>query len=188
MRLPGLTLIALLFATASHAAQVQAQLIRATNDEKLAYARLEALQPKLKKKFGYPYYQQMGEKQEALKADTTNRLDLGEGFVVFVTPKSTDKKVHELDIEWTSGRASLVKSTVKIREGGHLFIKGPGVLTGSRAIREGLVIYLTDKLAADLKQAMLQRTSFVPPPYGCSSRPSSITKSREETREPHRRM
>src|SRR5712672_1126600 len=108
MRTLGLILIALLVTIGSHAAQVQAQLIRATNDEKLADARLESLQPKLKKKFGYPYYQQMGEKQEALKADATNRFDLGEGFVVFVRPKSTDKKVHELDIEWTSGRASLV--------------------------------------------------------------------------------
>ena len=54
-------------------------------------------------------------------------IDLGEGFVVFVTPKSLDKKAKELEIEWTSGRASLVKSTVKIPEGGHLFVKGPGV-------------------------------------------------------------
>lgn len=122
-----LMLLSLLLLTTADAAQVQARLIRASNDEKLADERLKALQPKLQKKFGYPYYQQLGEKQAALKADTTDRLDLGEGFVVFVTPKSVDKKVHELDIEWTSGKASLVKSTVKISEGGHLFIKGPGV-------------------------------------------------------------
>jgi hypothetical protein len=102
-------------------------LIRASNDEKLADDRLKTLQPKLQKKFGYAYYQQIGEKQAELKADTTDRLDLGEGFVVFVRPKSVDKKVHELEIEWTSGKASLVKSTVKISEGGHLFVKGPGV-------------------------------------------------------------
>ena len=35
--------------------------------------------------------------------------------------------MHELEIEWTSGRASLVKSTIKISEGRDLFIKGPGV-------------------------------------------------------------
>ena len=127
MRWLSLILTVLLFTLTAQAAQVQARLIRATNDEKLADARLKALNPQLKKKFGYPYYEQMGEKQEALKVDATNRLDLGEGFVVFVTPKSIDKKVHELEVEWTSGKASLVKSTVKISEGGHLFIKGPGV-------------------------------------------------------------
>ncbi len=122
-----LILLFLFLATTSPAAEVQARLIRASNDEKLADARLQTLHPKLKKKFGYPYYQQMGEKQETLKSDVMNRLDLGEGFVVFVKPKSIDKEVHELEVEWTSGRASIVKSTVKIPEGRHLFIKGPGV-------------------------------------------------------------
>jgi len=122
-----LVLLSLLLVATADAAQVQARLIRASNDEKLADERLKALQPQLKKKFGYPYYQQLGEKQEALKTGATNRLDLGEGFVVFVTPKSLDKKANELEFEWTSGKASLVKSTVKISDGGHLFIKGPGV-------------------------------------------------------------
>ena len=122
-----LILLSLFLATTSHGAEVQARLIRASNDEKLADARLQTLHPKLKKKFGYPYYQQMGERREPLKLDVMNRLDLGEGFVVFVKPKSVDKKVHELEVEWTSGKASIVKSTVKVPEGGHLFIKGPGV-------------------------------------------------------------
>jgi hypothetical protein len=122
-----LILFLLLGVATAEATQVQARLIRASNDVKLADDRLQALQPQLKKKFGYPYYQQLGEKQEALKAGTTNRLNLGEGFVVFVTPKSQDKKANELEIEWTSGKASLVRSTVKIPNGGYLFIKGPGV-------------------------------------------------------------
>jgi 3-oxoacyl-ACP reductase-like protein len=129
MRWVSLTFTLLLLAVNANAeaTQVQARLIRASNDEKLADERLKSLHRQLKKQFGYPYYQQMGEKQEALKADTVSRLDLGEGFVVFVTPKTTVKKVRELDIEWTSGKASLVKSTVKISEGGYLFIKGPAV-------------------------------------------------------------
>ena len=44
-----------------------------------------------------------------------------------VTPKAVEKKVHEIALEWTSGKASLVKSTVKIAQGTHLFIKGPEV-------------------------------------------------------------
>lgn len=127
MRWFTLIAVSTLLAASLHAAQVQARLIRASNDEKLADARLKPLHSQLKKSFGYPYYQQMGEKQEALKVDTTNRLDIGEGFVVFVRPKSVEKKTHELEIEWMSGKTSLVKSTVKIPEGSHLFIKGPGV-------------------------------------------------------------
>ena len=63
MRWLGLILLVACLTGMAHAAQVQARLIRASNDEKLADDRLQALHPKLKKKFGYPYYQQMGEKQ-----------------------------------------------------------------------------------------------------------------------------
>ena len=122
-----LILIFFMIAATADAADVQARLIRASNDEKLADDRLKTLQPQLKQQFGYAYYRQLGERREALKTSKTNRLDLGEGFVVFVTPKSSDKKARELDVEWTSGKASLVKSTIKISDGGHLFIKGPGV-------------------------------------------------------------
>src|SRR5206468_10766091 len=116
MRGLAITLLALLLAPITQAASIQARLIRASNDKKIEDAALKDIQPKLKKRFGYPYYQQLGVQQEVLKEDKTYRLNLGEGYVVFVTPKSTNKKIHELDLEWTSGRASLVKSTVKIPE------------------------------------------------------------------------
>jgi hypothetical protein len=122
-----LVLLLVGLACGAQAASIEARLIRASNDKKAFDESLKDIEPKLKKRFGYRYYQQLGVQQEALQENKTYRLNLGEGFVVFVTPKSTVKKVHELDLEWTSGRASLVKSTVKLPEGDHLFIKGPGV-------------------------------------------------------------
>ena len=127
MRWLAITSLSLILALTSQAASIQARLVRASNDKKIEDAALKDIAPKLKKQFGYPYYQQLGVQQDVLKEGKTYRLNLGEGFVVFVTPKSTEKKMHELDLEWTSGRASLVKSTVKIPEGGHLFIKGQEV-------------------------------------------------------------
>lgn len=121
----AILLVGLAYGT--QAASIEARLVRASNEKKAADPSLKDIEPKLKKRFGYEYYQQLGVQQETLRESKTYRLNLGEGFVVFVTPKSTVKKVHELDLEWTSGRASLVKSTVKITEGSHLFIKGPGV-------------------------------------------------------------
>jgi hypothetical protein len=114
-------------ACGAQAASIEARLVRASNDKKATDPSLKDIEPKLRKKFGYENYQQLGVQQEVLRENKTYRLNLGEGFVVFVTPKTIVKKVHELDLEWTSGRASLVKSTVKISEGSHLFIKGPGV-------------------------------------------------------------
>lgn len=122
-----LTILLVGLAYGAQAASIEARLVRASNEKKAADPSLKDIEPKLKKRFGYEYYQQLGVQQETLRESKTYRLNLGEGFVVFVTPRSTVKKVHELDLEWTSGRASLVKSTVKISEGSHLFIKGPGV-------------------------------------------------------------
>ena len=109
------------------AASIEARLVRASNDKKTVDQNLKEIEPKLKKRFGSDYYQQLGVQQDALEDNKTSRLNLGEGFVVFVTPRSSSKKSHELDLEWTSGRASLVKTTVKISDGNYLFIKGPGV-------------------------------------------------------------
>ena len=123
-------LVALLLvglAGSAQAASIEARLIRASNDKKATDPSLKDIEPRLRKRFGYDYYQLLGVQQEILRENKTYRLNLGEGFVVFVTPKSTAEKTHEMDLEWTSGRASLVKTTVKIAEGNHLFIKGPGV-------------------------------------------------------------
>lgn len=120
-------LLAMGLAGSAQAASIEARLIRASNDKKVTDSSLKDIEPRLKKRFGYDSYQLLGVQQEVLRENKTYRLNLGEGFVVFVTPKSTAKKMHEMDLEWTSGKASLVKTTVKIAEGNHLFIKGPGV-------------------------------------------------------------
>ena len=127
MRSCFLALLVIGLAGSTQAASIEARLIRASNDNKVTDLSLKDIEPRLKKRFGYEYYQLLGVQQEVLRENKTYRLNLGEGFVVFVTPKSTAHGMHEMDLEWTSGKASLVKTTVKIPEGGHLFIKGPGV-------------------------------------------------------------
>jgi hypothetical protein len=126
MRWLTLALVFFLAANA-HAASIQARLIRASNESIETDAQLKDLTPTLEKKFGYKHYQQLGSQKASLGNDTSRRLDLGEGFVVFVRERATDKKTHDLEVEWTSGRASLLKTTLKIAEKSSVFIKGPGV-------------------------------------------------------------
>jgi hypothetical protein len=120
-------LVVLMFALNSQAASIQARLIRASNNFKATDAGLKDLAPKLGKEFGYKYYHLLGEQQEVLDQKDKSRLNLGEGFVVFVTQKSVEKHLHELELEWWSGKALLVKTVVKIPEKRSIFIKGPGV-------------------------------------------------------------
>jgi hypothetical protein len=123
----ALGLLVVFGVVSADAAELQARLIRATNDVDKPDDRLRDIQKGLKKKFGYERSVQLGDQRASLAAKSPQRLNLGEGFVVFVTPKSVAKSTHEMDIEWTSGRASLVKSTVKIATKNTLFVKGPAV-------------------------------------------------------------
>lgn len=127
MRWLAVSLLVVLLVPATHAASLQARLIRATNDAAKPDARLQDIEKDLKKKFGYEHYLQLGSEQAPLDSKNQQRLNLGEGFVVFVSPKSVEKNVHEISLEWYSGRVSLVKTTVKIPGKTTLFIKGPEV-------------------------------------------------------------
>ena len=119
--------LALLIAAQSQAATLQTHLIRASNETSKSDPQIKDLEVALRKQFGYQHYQLLGVKSAALKISAPQRLELGEGFAMAVTPKGVDKKVHELAVEWISGKTSLVRSTVKIAQDSHLFIKGPEV-------------------------------------------------------------
>lgn len=111
----------------AEAGTLHARLVRATGEAVAADQRLSDIEPALKKRFGYDHYQQMGVQQVSLDGKDQQRLDLGEGFVLFVTPKSVEKNMHEISLEWYSGRVALVKTTARISGKNPLFIKGPEV-------------------------------------------------------------
>ena len=120
-------IVVVLVAASAYGASINARLIQASNTSEPSDETLKQLEPKLKKEFGYKFYHLLGTKQESLDQTTKIRLDLGEGFVLFVTPKSVDKKGNELELEWWSGRALLVKTVARIPAKRSVFIKGPGV-------------------------------------------------------------
>lgn len=127
MRLLAIALLSLLISLTAQGASIQARLIRATNADIPEDNQLQDIQHQLKKNFGYKHYQQMGNKQAPLKDQDKHHLELGEGFVVDINPKSEQEKTHELEIEWLSGKASIVKTVVKIPEKRTVLIKGPAV-------------------------------------------------------------
>jgi hypothetical protein len=118
---------AVLLAMPAHAAKIQARLIRASNESGNTDASLADICGKLKEKFGYKFYQQLGAQQQPLKPGEKLQLDLGQNFRVCITPKPAEKRQQELDLEWYSGKTLLVRSLVKVVENGHLLVKGPEV-------------------------------------------------------------
>jgi hypothetical protein len=127
MRALLVSLLVVVLAWNAQAASVTARLVRASNEDRKSDEALKDIQPKLKKIFGYQHYRQIGLQKAALKGNDTLRLNLGEGIVLLVTPKSVEKKNHTVDCEMYSGKTALMKSTMRIREGGDVLIKGPEV-------------------------------------------------------------
>ena len=127
MRSVLVALLAIGLAGSAQAASIEARLIRASNETGKIDEPLKHIQPKLKKVFGYQSYQQIGVQKAPLQEKGALRLNLGEGIVLLVSPKSLEKKKCMLDLEMYSGKAVLVKSTVRIAQGADVLIKGPEV-------------------------------------------------------------
>lgn len=121
------SLVLLLLAANAHAASLQARLIRASNSVDVMDPALNDLGPKLKRQFGYNYYQLLGCQQASLDQGLKSRLDLGEGFVLFVTPHPSAWRAHEVELEWWSGNTLLVKTVARVPGKCSVLIKGPGV-------------------------------------------------------------
>jgi hypothetical protein len=114
-------------ATQAMAESLEARLIRATGTEVAASEKLQDILPKLKQQFGYPHYELMSVTDTPLTEGKRHRLDLGDGFVLFSKLESQADKKHKIEIEWYTGKVSIVKATVEIKSQGTLLIKGPEV-------------------------------------------------------------
>ena len=120
-------LLGVALSTGVQAASIEARLIRASNEDAKPDEQLTKLEPKLKKVFGYQHYLQLGIQKAPLKDKEPLRLNLGEGIVILITPKADEKKVRIMDFEMYSGKAALVKSTVRVPRDREMLIKGPSV-------------------------------------------------------------
>ena len=120
------SLLGVVLSVSVQGASIEVRLISASNETDKPDEQLTKLEPKLKKVFGYRLYQQLGLQRGPLKENGQVRLDLGEGIVIFVTPRAVEKKGQMMDFEMYSGRAALVKSSVRVGHG-ELLVKGPEV-------------------------------------------------------------
>ena len=127
MRGAALVCLLLLVAVPVEAATFRARLIRASHNQQATDPRLEDIQPKLQKVFGYERYHQLGQRQTVLTEGRSQRMDLGEGFVLFVRERGVKDGEHLVDLEWYSGKAAISQQSLKLRPNQYLFIKGPEV-------------------------------------------------------------
>jgi len=126
MRWLALILLVVLSAPV-HAASYKVLLIRASNENGATDESLKDIETKLKKVFGYNHYRPLGLQRMPAQINTRRRLDLGEGFVTFITTKGLKDNRYDVELEWFSGKLLISKQTLKLPENRYVFIKGPEV-------------------------------------------------------------
>ncbi|MDW8343620.1 MAG: hypothetical protein RMM51_03925 [Verrucomicrobiae bacterium] len=110
------------------AEQLEVRLIRASHELKTTDDDLKPLLPTLKKLFGYEHYTRLGNHhQQKFPPAQRRRLDLGEGFTIFITVTNSDPRGADVEFEWYSGKAALVKSNVRLTPNSPLLVRGPEV-------------------------------------------------------------
>ncbi|MCG3147790.1 MAG: hypothetical protein PCFJNLEI_01231 [Verrucomicrobiae bacterium] len=128
MRLLVYSLTALLLAGSTYGGNVEARLIRASNEKAAPEEAVQDIAGKLKKVFGFEHYRQLGKDQKAIKRADPISLNIGEGFTLFCHPKAAAGNQHELDVELYSGKTLLVKQEkLTMRHKNVVFIRGPEV-------------------------------------------------------------
>ena len=112
---------------ATQAATIKAHLIRASNDRPPEDQRLKELDSKLRKVFGFAYYQELGYREQSFQDKPSAELNLGRGFVLYAKPRAIQDGVQEIEVEWYSGRVAISKQSLKLPARQFVFIKGPEI-------------------------------------------------------------
>jgi hypothetical protein len=115
---------------------VRAVLIRASNEPAAQDARLENVEYKLRRIFGFEYYRFMGESSAALPAGGEATLDLGGGHRLRISMGDADGSVRAV-VRWYRGDDLVLNTTVRAQR------KTPVILGGASEGNGTLIITLT---------------------------------------------
>lgn len=112
----------------ARAEQIEVQIIRASLALKTTDEDLKPLHPSLKKLFGYDHYTRLGQAhREKLPLGERKFFNLGEGFSLFITMTETNALGAQVEFDWYSGKAAIVKSSVRLAPNSPLLVRGPEV-------------------------------------------------------------
>ena len=117
----GLLAIACLLAVAAvsraEPVTIQATLILASNDPAPLDSRLDRIEYKLRRIFGFEYYRHYGEGSALLNLTGESTVDLGHGFRLTITASgSKDDKIRS-SVRWFRGDEMVLNTTVGMKRG-----------------------------------------------------------------------
>lgn len=123
----GLLAFACLLATGgvSHAGPVtiQATLILASNDPAPLDSRLDKVEYKLRRIFGFEYYKYYGEGTALLNLPGESTVDLGHGFRLNISASGSGDKIRT-SVQWYRGDEMVLNTTVGMKRGVPVILGG----------------------------------------------------------------
>jgi hypothetical protein len=124
----GLLAFACLLATAAvsraEPATIQATLILASNDPAPLDSRLDKVEYKLRRIFGFEYYRHYGQGSAALNSGGQTSIDLGHGFRLSVSASDSKGDKIRTSVQWFRGDEMVLNTTVGMKRGVPVILGG----------------------------------------------------------------
>ena len=124
----GLLTVACLLATAASSfaepATIQATMILASNDPAPLDSRLDKVEYKLRRIFGFEYYRHYGEGSALLNLPGQSTIDLGHGFRLSISATGSKDGKIRTTVQWFRGDELVLNTTVGMKSGVPVILGG----------------------------------------------------------------
>ena len=124
----GLLAVACLLATAAvsraEPVTIQATLILASNDAAPLDSRLDKVEYKLRRIFGFEYYRHYGEGTALLNLPGASTVDLGHGFRLSISAEGSKDDKIRTSVQWFRGDEMVLNTTVGMKRGVPVILGG----------------------------------------------------------------
>ena len=127
-RVLGIVLLGLLLGPAASFGDrvtLQATLILASNDPAPMDHRLERVEYKLRRIFGFEYYTQYGEGSATVTVPADAVIQLGHGYRLAIRVKKGGKNKFRAQVRWLKGEKNLLSTSVAMKKGVPTVLGGP---------------------------------------------------------------
>ena len=121
-------------ASAGGQATLQAVMIHASNSPAPIDRRLENIEYKLRRVFGFEHYRHVGEGSVTISLPGEGTIDLGGGYRLMLRSSNTKDGRIRTQVTWSKGGATLLSTSTKVRRGAPPTVIGGASQGGGKLI------------------------------------------------------
>jgi hypothetical protein len=104
---------------------IEAMMILASDDSAPLDRRLDRIEYKLRRIFGFEHYRHFGEGRVTVELPAETTLQLGKGYRLRIDARKADKGRIRTRVEWFKGEQPLLSTSVVLKKGAPAILGGP---------------------------------------------------------------